>query len=176
MTRRPAGFTLIELLTTTSIVAILAGVAASPMSALLERHRANTAASSLIAHMQLARMAAVSRNRRAVLCPSSDGAHCDGGTDWSPGWLLFVDDDGNRQPDAADEILRGDREPTSRHLRIVSSAGRQQLRYLPDGTSGGSNLTLSICSPKGDLLARVIVNNVGRPRSERPSAALPCPR
>ena len=176
MTRPPAGFTLIELLTTTSIVAILAGVAASPMSALLERHRANAAASSLIAHMQLARMAAVSRNRRAVLCPSSDGAHCDGGTDWSPGWLLFVDDDGNRQPDAADEILRADREPTSRHLRIVSSAGRQQLRYLPDGTSGGSNLTLSICSPKGDLLARVIVNNVGRPRSERPSAALPCPR
>ncbi len=176
MTPRPAGFTLIELLTTTSILAILAGVAASPMSALLERHRANAAASSLIAHMQLARMAAVSRNRRAVLCPSSDGAHCDGGTDWSPGWLLFVDDDGNRQPDAADEILRVDREPTSRHLRIVSSAGRQQLRYLPDGTSGGSNLTLSICNPKGDLLARVIVNNVGRPRSERPSTTLTCPR
>lgn len=175
MPKRPAGFTLIELLATTSILAIVAGIALSPMNALVERHRASVAASNLVAHMQLARMAAVSRSRRAVLCPSSDGASCDGGTDWSPGWLLFLDQDGNRQPDATDEILRVDREPTSRHLRIFSSAGRQQLRYLPDGTSGGSNLTLSICNLRGELLGRVIVNNVGRPRSERPIAALPCP-
>lgn len=176
MPNRPAGFTLIELLATTSILAIVAGIALSPMSALLERHRVSAAASSLIAHMQLARMTAVSRNRRAVLCPSSNGASCDAGTDWSTGWLLFVDEDGNRQPNAADEILRVDREPTSRHLRIASSNGRQQLRYLPDGTSGGSNLTLSICNLRGALLARVIVNNVGRPRSERPTTPLPCPR
>lgn len=176
MPKRPAGFTLVELLATTSILAIVAGIALSPMSALLERHRASTAAFALVAHMQLARMAAVHRGRRTVLCPSSDGADCDAGTDWSPGWLLFVDHDGNRQVDANDDILRVDREPTSRHLRIVSNAGRQQLRYLPDGTSGGSNLTLSICSQRGEVLARVIVNNVGRPRSERPSTPLPCPR
>lgn len=176
MTQRPAGFTLIELMATTAILAILAGIALSPMSALIERYRASAAASSLISHMQLARMAAVSRNRRAVLCPSTDGASCDPGTDWSPGWLLFVDEDGNRRPDAADDIVRVDQAPTSRHLRIVSSAGRQQLRYLPDGTSGGSNLTLSICNPRGELLGRVIVNNVGRPRSERPTTPLPCPR
>lgn len=176
MPRSPAGFTLIELLATTSILAIVAGVAASPMNALLERYRATTVASSLVTHMQLARMAAVNHGRRTVLCPSSDGARCDAGTDWSPGWLLFVDQDGNRQADATDAILRVDRQPTSRHLRIISSAGRQQLRYLPDGTSGGSNLTLSICSQDGELLGRVIVNNVGRPRTERPTTPLPCPR
>ena len=176
MPKRPAGFTLIELLATTSILAIVAGIALSPMSALLERQRASAAASALVAHMQLARMTAVNRGRRVVLCPSSDGAGCDAGTDWSPGWLLFVDQDGNRQADAIDDILRADQQPTSRHLRIVGSAGRQQLRYLPDGTSGGSNLTLSICSQRGELLARVIVNNVGRPRSERPSTTLTCPR
>lgn len=175
MPNRPAGFTLIELLATTSILAIVAGIALSPMNALIERHRASAAASSLITHMQLARMAAVSSNRRAILCPSSDGANCDAGTDWSTGWLLFVDQDGNRQADTTDDVLRVDREPTSRHLRIVSSAGRQQLRYLPDGTSGGSNLTLSICNLRGELLGRVIVNNVGRPRSERPVTGLACP-
>lgn len=175
MPHRHAGFTLIELAATSAILAILASVAMPSMSALIERQRASATASSLIAHMQLARMAAVSRNRRAVLCPSGDGANCEAGTDWSQGWMLFIDDDGNRRPDASEDILRVEPEPTSRHLRITSSAGRQQLRYLPDGTSAGTNLTLSICNARGELLGRVIVNNVGRPRSERPSQPAPCP-
>jgi len=175
MPHRAAGFTLIELVTTTAVLALLAGVALSPMQALLERQRASAATSSLISHMQLARLSAVERNRRTVLCPSSDGATCAAGTDWSQGWLLFVDEDGNRRPDTDDEILRVDLAPTSRHLRIASSAGRQQLRYLPDGTSAGANLTLSICSPDGVLLAKVVVNNAGRPRSERPTDPAPCP-
>lgn len=175
MPRRPAGFTLIELAATTAILALLAGVALPPMQAFVERQRASSATSSLIVQMQLARLSAIERNRRTVLCPSSDGTTCAAGTDWSQGWLLFVDEDGNRRPDAADEILRVEQAPTSGHLRITSSAGRQQLRYLPDGTSAGANLTLSICSEEGGLLTRVIVNNAGRPRSERPMAPAPCP-
>lgn len=175
MHRRHAGFTLIELAVTTAAIAILAGVALPSMSALVERQRASAAASSLMTHMQLARLAAVSRNRRTVLCPTPDGNACATGTDWSQGWMLFVDEDGNRRPDQEDDVLRQETEPTSRHLRIVSTAGRQQLRYLPDGTSAGTNLTLSICNDRGELLARVVVNNLGRPRSERPAGPSSCP-
>ena len=73
------------------------------------------------------------------------------------------------------KILRVDLEPTSRKLRVVSTKGRPQLRYLPDGSSAGSNLTISICNNRQQLLGKVIVNNMGRPRSERPKAATPCP-
>ena len=175
MPHRPAGFTLIELAVTVSILSLLAGIALPSMSGFVERQRTSAAITSLTTHMQLARMAAVARNRRAVLCPTGDGSTCEAGTDWSRGWMLFVDDDGNRKPDAGDDILRVDLEPTSRHLRIASSTGRQQLRYLPDGTSAGTNLTLSICNARGELLGQVIVNNAGRPRSERPARPLPCP-
>lgn len=175
MQRHHAGFTLIELTLATAITALLAGIALPSMGALLERQRTSTAIASLTTHMQLARTAAISRNRRAVLCPSPDGLNCETGRDWSQGWMLFIDEDGNRLPDTGDDILRTELAPTSRHLRITSSSGRQQLRYLPDGTSSGSNLTLSICNPRGELLARVIVNNAGRPRSERPPQPLPCP-
>lgn len=175
MQRHHAGFTLIELVTTTAVMAILAGIALPSMRPFIERQRTSAAVTSLMAHMQLARMAAIARNRRAVLCPTQDGRHCEAGTDWSQGWMLFVDDDGNRRPDAGDDILRVELEPTSRHLRITSSAGRQQLRYLPDGTSAGANLTLSICNGRGELLAKVIVNNMGRPRSERPARPEACP-
>ncbi len=175
MRKRLAGFTLIELVATTAVLAILSGIALPSMSQLLEHSRTSAAVESLTTHMQLARMAAISRNRRAVLCPSSDGHNCDIGTDWSMGWMVFVDDDGNRRPDAHDDVLRVEQVPTSQHLRVFSTVGRRQLRYLPNGTSSGSNLTLKICNDHGELLAKVIVNNVGRPRSERYSVPTPCP-
>ena len=87
--------------------------------------------------------------------------------------MLFVDENGNRKADATDEVLRTDLEPTSRHLRVASTSGRQQLRYLPDGRSAGSNLTVRLCR-EDTLLGRVIVNNGGRVRSERASGSTPC--
>ena len=175
MRHRNAGFTLIELTTTLAVVAICAGIGLPSFTGFLERQRTSAAISSLTTHMSLARMAAISSNRRAVLCPSSDGASCEASTDWSTGWMLFLDDDGNRKADDGDEVLRVDLEPTSRHLRVISTVGRQQLRYLPDGRSAGTNLTLSICNRGGELLGRVIVNNMGRPRSERPKRPAACP-
>ena len=173
--RSSSGFTLIELATTVAVMGVLAGVAVPPMHDFVARQRTSAAVGSLTTHMNLARMAAISRNHRTVLCPSSDGANCAAGTDWSQGWMLFVDEDGNRRPDGSDDILRVDLEPTSRHLRVVSTSGRQQLRYLPDGRSAGTNLTVSICNKSGELLGQVIVNNIGRPRSERPKVPTACP-
>ena len=175
MRDRDAGFTLIELIITMAVLAICAGVALPSLRSFMEQQRTLAAISSLTSHMSLARMAAVTRNQRTVLCPSRNGNSCEAGTDWSTGWMLFLDEDGNRQPDSGDEVLRMDLEPTSRHLRVVSTVGRQQLRYLPDGSSAGSNLTISICNKAGDVLGRVIVNNMGRPRSERPKAPTSCP-
>lgn len=173
--RSNKGFTLIELVVSMSVMAILLGAAAPSLGSLLEQQRTSAVISSLTTHMASARMAAITRNRRAVLCPSTDGSQCEAGTDWSGGWMLFLDDNGNRKADPVEEVMHVDLEPTSRHLRVVSTSGRQQLRYLPDGRSAGSNLTISICNPKGDLLGAVIVNNMGRPRSELATSATPCP-
>lgn len=173
--KRHRGFTLIELVTTVAIVGILAGVGTPSMLGFVERQRASAAVGSLMTHMAQARMTAITQCHNAVLCPSANGRHCDPGHDWSGGWMLFTDEDGNRKPDAAGDVLRVDQDPTSRHLRVVSTRGRQQLRYLPDGRSAGSNLTVSVCNHRGEVLARVIVNNAGRPRSERPATPIACP-
>ncbi len=71
--------------------------------------------------------------------------------------------------------MSADNIPLSRHLKLTSTAGRKQVRYLPDGRSAGSNLTISICNQKGELLSSVIVNNVGRARSSRPTTPTACP-
>ena len=172
---RQTGVTLVEVVVCACVLSITAAIAAPSMGKLIERQRAIAANHSLIAHLAQARMTAITRSAPVILCPSRDGATCNAGTDWGDGWLLFLDRDGNRQPDHSDDIVGADNTPTSRHLKLTSTAGRKQVRYLPDGRSAGSNLTLSICNRQGEVLSRVIVNNMGRPRSERPKQAMACP-
>jgi len=172
---KPSGISLIELLAGIGILAIVAAVAAPSMAGLIERQRAISASNALVAHLSAARLTAITHSSHTVLCPSTDGATCNAGTDWSGGLLLFLDRDGNRRPDRPKDIVRADNTSVSRHLRLTSSAGRQQARYLPDGRSAGSNLTISICNMRGELLGSVIVNNTGRIRSTRPVHPTSCP-
>lgn len=175
MDARMRGFTLVETVLATAILALLAALSLPALGTLLERQRANAAMGALSAQVQLARMAAITYRSPAVLCPSSDGGTCDGGTDWSGGWMLFLDPDGNQRPDTADEVLRVETAPDRQGVRVVGTTGRPRLRYMPDGRSAGTNLTLSVCGATGELLGAVIVNNMGRPRSFRPTAPAPCP-
>jgi type IV fimbrial biogenesis protein FimT len=169
------GITLVELIICLAVLAVLSAIAAPSLKALLERHRAIAAEHVLIRHLNLARMAAVTHGNTTVLCPSLDSRRCARGSDWNIGWLLFLDRDGNRAPDRASDVLRAETGPASRHLRLVGTRGRSGVRYLPDGRSAGSNLTISICNQDGTLLSQIIVNNAGRVRSQRPAAARRCP-
>lgn len=169
------GFTLIEAMTGLAAFAICTAVAIPAAGGLLERQRASAAMGSLATQMQLARMAAITYRQPAVLCPSLTGTACDGSTDWSGGWMVFLDRDGNRKPDSTEDVVRVESTPTSRRLRVLGTTGRPQLRYLPDGRSAGSNITISVCSRDGALLGAVIVNNAGRPRTFRPVSPAPCP-
>lgn len=166
---------LVELAVVVAIIAILTAMAIPGFGALLERQRAGAAMGALSTQMQLARMAAITHRRPAVLCPSSDGSRCEGGIDWGIGWIVFLDRNGNQQPDDGDRILRVEHASPRATLRLVGTSGRPRLRYLPDGRSAGSNLTVSVCNADGALLGAVIVNNVGRPRSFRPASPVPCP-
>lgn len=175
MPRRPEGFTLIEVVVSTSVLSILLAVGLPAFSTLLEHQRTSAAMGSLVSRMSHARLAAVKHRRPVVLCPSFDGQRCDTSRDWSRGWILFVDRGDKRQPTRASDLLMADHAALSKHLRVESSAGRTQLRYLPDGRSAGSNLSIRVCNKAGMLLGAVVVNNAGRPRTERAAADTPCP-
>ena len=104
------------------ILATLAIIALPSMDGLLERQRTRAATYALLNNLALARLTAVNRRSIAALCPSTDGATCARSSDWSDGWLLFLDRDGNRRPDTAGDIVRQDIPPASRHIRGVASA------------------------------------------------------
>lgn len=100
---RPAGFTLVELMVTVAIVAILAAIALPSFSTSIRNSRLASTTNEFIAAINLARSEAVKSNRTGQVCASSDGATC--GTDWSQGWIVWSDANGNGDPDA-DEIRR----------------------------------------------------------------------
>ena len=167
------GFSLVEALTVLAIATLLLLIGVPSYAGLVESQRASSAMHLLTAHMASARSTAITYRIPTVVCPSDRAGGCRRDGDWSQGWLMFFDADGNRQPDSRQDILRDENAPIHPSLRIVSSAGRTQLRYLPDGRSAGSNLRVRLCR-EDRLLAQVIVNNTGRVRSETASGSTPC--
>lgn len=167
-----AGFTLVEAMVAITVVAVVATLGLPAFVATLGAARASTTLHLLSADLAMARGTAVMRHANVVACPAdaTGGPGC-GGMDWSSGWRVFVDADGDLQPDA-DGLLRTTTPPAPDRMRLV--ANRSHLRYLKDGRSPHSNQTIVACSDDR-LLARLVVNNLGRVRTVREDGAAPCP-
>jgi type IV fimbrial biogenesis protein FimT len=173
MDPRTSGFTLIELIAAIALLAIVTGLAVPAFTDLAQKQRIDSTANELVAHLNLARLHAVTRREVTLMCPSSDGIRCNDRNRWEDGWIVFRDPDRNRRIDAEADLLRVG--SPSKGI-LVDSAGRFRVRYQPDGTAGGSNLTLKICDRVRPERARaVIVSNPGRPRVDDLPGHLRCP-
>lgn len=167
--RRQRGVTLVEQVMVLAIVAVLLGIATPPLRQLLGRNALRVAQTDFIAALRQARETAVISGKRTLFCPSRDGSRCSGGTQWESGWVLGRDGDGDDQPD--DRPLHVGNGYDGK-LVIRSSSGRQLVRFRPDGSAGGSNITLLFCQPSHakDALT-VAVSIAGRVRGARANAA-----
>lgn len=174
MRQEARGFTLIELMVTVAVMAVLLGVGVPSFQRLQQSTRTAAAFHLLTTSLALARMAAVKQHAPVSVCPSSDGRYCRGDTTWEEGWIVFADPARAKQPASEDAVLqRFDR--VGPGLALRSTTGRTLVRFQPSGMALGSNLSIRLCSTKDDShLGSVIVNNAGRPRSERQDGT-PCP-
>lgn len=172
MTRRNAGFTLLEAVVVMAIVGIGLTMAIPAFSTVMLATRTSTTLNQLSTDMAMARSSAIMSKRGVAMCPNDGAMHCRAVSDWSRGWMVFADADGNRQPDRTADVLRVADPPSSALLYLPAS--RAVLRFQPDGRAAGTNLTINVCRDDR-LLGSVIVNNLGRVRSARTKAELPCP-
>lgn len=169
---RSHGFTLIEALMVIAILATLLALAGPSYAGLFGRTQTRTARSALNVALSQARLAAIGRSVPVVVCPSADQWTCSRSTQWQHGWIVFADLDNDRER-SGDEPLLSVAQAQPAGVAIVTSTGRLRIGYQPDGSAGGTNLSLTICDRAAGTAGAtlLVISNTGRVRNGSPSAA-----
>jgi type IV fimbrial biogenesis protein FimT len=167
--RRFRGFTLIELMTTLAIGAIILSFGVPSFRGIIMDNRLVSQANQFVTSVNIARSSAVRYQRNATVCASAnfDSATptCTASTDWSNGWIVWVDKDRDLVTDAAEVISVFP--PMGNGLTFSSSAA-SSFTYDARGFSlaGGDDLTL--CDSRSGETGRLIrLNAVGRINIQR---------
>lgn len=177
---RPSrGVTFIELLVVLSIISILVAMAAPSWDSLRASVTGRALAQQLGHAITFTRNAAMHSNRRAVMCTSISGQACEAHTPWEAGWIVFVDDNLNGQPDATEPMLMHHR-PTPSGWRISGNTPlARHVNYTPTGHTVLNNGafqagTFTLCHARHPhLRQQIVINRHGRPRRQA-AAALAC--
>lgn len=163
--KRHLAFTLLELVITMVIAVILLLVAIPSFQQWQARQRMNAALHDLEQDLLAARSQAIVVGSEVVACPGGADLGCADGSDWSRGWLVFQDLDGDRRFTPPEPLIR--RSGAVERMTIRSAASRRSLRFYPNGSAPGSNGSIWFCDPRGPAHAmRIVLSNVGRVRRE----------
>lgn len=172
-----AGATLAELAIVLGISAVLLAVAAPDLHALVTAQQLRAASGELLGAIGHARAQAIARNGRVKLLPRDPL-----GADWTQGWTMFVDRDGDREPGPGDEILsvHGPLPPGMRvDFSFTQSAPPHYIAYNGAGRScsdsnGNSSRLGTLSLFHGEHVRRIKINMLGRVRLCNPARDQGC--
>jgi type IV fimbrial biogenesis protein FimT len=164
----PAGYTLAELFVGIAIAGILLAWAVPNFIDLYQRNALTTQTNRLFSHLVYTRSEAVKRNLPVVLCRSDDGSSClrssAAQTDWSMGWIIFVNTDDDKVRDPEETLLRaGQALPPEITLHFNQW---WRVTFRPSGRSGNGSFTL--CARSGHQ-KRITLFLSGRTRLSEPT-------
>ena len=180
--RGVVGFTLIELMVTIAIAVILLLVATPSFVSMQRNSELTSAANSFVAAINAARGEAMKAGRQAMAVPS-------GGGNWSSGWTVFVDTNGNSVFDSAADrvVLQQAALPAYFTASGSGSAAASPPYVLFDAsgyaktkTAGFGALTLTIArndlsgAEQSEQTRRIVIAKTGRARVCRPATDTTC--
>lgn len=169
--RNGNGYSLVEVMVTLAVAGTLLAMAAPGFMTMVYDDRISAEINSLLADVDLARLEAIKRNQDVVMCRSGDGRHCrrskGAHADWSAGWIVYVNADGDRKRDPGEPLLQ----VRSALPRGMSLYFNQWWRIIYHADGSARNGTFTLCDFRGSEHARALVlYYTGRPRvaSEQP--------
>ena len=173
------GFTLIELMVTVALVAILMAVAVPSMTTFQRNAQLTSFSNTLLSAINAARGEAMKRGRYAMVVPFD-------GSNWSSGWIVFVDINRSQIYEAATDVTLMTREATPSYLVVgVNGTAAESPPYIMFDASGyvqkkgggpaNQTFTINRNDVSGtDVFAqtrRIIISKPGRVRVCTPKAA-----
>ena len=162
--KRQKGFTLLELMVTLAIASILLSVGVPGFRSVIMDSRMVRDSNQFVASINLARSSAVRFQRSATVCTSANFnavlPSCSGSSDWSQGWVVWVDKDRDGAIDA-NEILSVQEPIDSRTTFSATNAALFSYDARGFGSSPADELML--CDNRsGETGRRIRVNAAGR--------------
>lgn len=160
---------MLELLITMALIAIILALGVPAFREYLQDQRIRSTTTLLFAELGMARNEAIHSGIHVIACPAHKDTGCAGHSDWHGGWLVFVDENDDRQWQPEERVLR--RTSAQVNVYATSAASRQQLRFFPGGSAPGSNASILICDARGyqDGM-KIVISNSGRIRQDRPAS------
>ena len=159
------GFSLIELMVALSVTAVLLASAAPSFGSLVNSTRVSVQSNHLLESLLQARAEAVNRHKLVQICQMDDVASLECSSDyssyrnWSVGWMIFEDTNGNNNYDSNDEIIRV--EQGNEHVQLVFNQ-RGRLRFFPDGRARSAGFT--VCGANQRHYRHIYLLHTGRAR------------
>lgn len=176
--RRAGGFTLIELLTTVAIIVIILTLAAPSFTAFQRNSELTGVANTMLSSLSAARSEAMKRGRNTLVVPSADCSTW--GSDWTKGWVVFVDNNASQTLNSGDDILSCEPKVPEAVTAVTGSApegfkdpdnGKLYLMFNGSGYPrlvSGAFQSSSLDFTNGDQTRRIISNPAGRLRVCKP--------
>lgn len=156
------GFSLIELMVVLSIAAILISIGVPSFRTLIQNQRMTANVNDFFAAINLARSEALQRGVRVDMAAAGDGS------DWSNGWIVFVDQNVNQTLDSNEKLIftHG---PLPAGMSITSNipGTRLAIGFLPTGfiklAANQKGSTVSFAQDDDDK-KRIKLSFIGRPK------------
>lgn len=168
------GFTLIELIITLAVASILLAMAVPSFQETVKSNRMAANVNEFIGALNLARSEAIKRGAPVSVCWSGDGANCGaGGANWTNGWIVFFDSDGDGVVDNAnqDTVLRVYPELGNNLTLDGNNTFTNRITYRSKGFA--PNGTLVMCDDRGygDDARAIVIARTGRAQSMKATDA-----
>ena len=164
----PTGFTLVELLVTVSIIAVILGLGAPSVGAMIKDQRLSSVVTSISNEIYMARSESAKSGGMVTVCARLTDTQC--GTDWNNGMLVFRDSsftstESQASRDTDDEIIRVVK-PYPSTVKLVATGSTDgkasgaftanYLRFKPNGRSSWKAGTFHVCDDRGNVYAQAL--------------------